>query len=140
MLEFDGWVIRLSLFRKDIQSATKKCLATGVTLNLPAGGFRNSTGIDDYNSVRVNLVFARNRLIDVFNHSVAVELLALVYLMDYYEPLFASDVDGESRTTAGPQRRVTSLHSEFDILWVVVEPTNNDQVFQTAGHKQLASE
>src|SRR5215218_2804401 len=61
-----------------------------------------------------------------------------LYLLDNNQPLLSVYFDLKRGPAVLPQRRIVSLDGRFDILRVVILPSNNHQVFEASGHEKLA--
>jgi len=55
--------------------------------------------------------------------------------VDYSQPFFTSASIEKARAAARPQRRMTALNRQLDILRVVVNASNENKVLQAAGDK-----
>ena len=54
------------------------------------------------------------------------------------QSFFVGDIDRKRRATTRPYRRVTLFHRQFNIVGVKVAATDDDQILQATGDKQLA--
>src|SRR5712692_11377443 len=69
---------------------------------------------------------------------VALRSVATLHLSYDDQTFFVSDIDGKRRTTTRPYCRVTLFHRQFNIVGVKVAATDDDQILQATGDKQLA--
>jgi hypothetical protein len=79
-----------------------------------------------------------DRLAHIPDYGAQIQILRALDFMNYDQAFFSLDVYGKRRATAGPQRRVTSLHRELDILRIMVPATDDDQVFGPTRNEYFA--
>src|SRR5205085_10053626 len=53
------------------------------------------------------------------------------------QPLFTQRINRKRYTTSRPRGWMALFYSQFDILWIVVTSSNEDQVFDATSHEQL---
>src|SRR5262249_20351744 len=109
------------------------------TLNLAARGLWDSAGFNQNNRMGVNLVLLHDSFADAPNHGFNVRVLSILDLLDNDEPFIALGIHRKRRPATSPQRRVTALDGEFDVLWIVVETANDDQIFEAARNIQFSA-
>lgn len=72
-------------------------------------------------------------------HILDFALLAAFHFVNDHQPLPTFDVDDyRGAQCPGREPRVAFFGRVFDILWVVVQPVDDDQVFEPAGDEQFA--
>ena len=120
------------------QHAFQIGFTAGVALNLAAGGLGNAAGFDEHDRIDLQFVLAAHVSTDGLENFLYFVLLATFDLVDDDQLRLIGHVDREGSPAAGPHRVVRFFDGELDVVRIVIQSADDDQVFQTAGDKQLA--
>src|ERR687883_2102839 len=81
-------------------------------------------------------MFVSDRLTDPFDDLRGILRLA-VKLLNHDEAFFAGGINRESGPTSRSQCGVATLNRQFDVLWIMIVASDDNQVFEPAGHKEF---
>ena len=130
----------------DLQPLLQETLTTHVPLQLATGRLGNATSLDQYHGVNGEFVLLHNCLPDCLNEGLCLDRASLTFYLLHDNkalcPVLLNLLNRKHCTTMRPQEWVAAFQRLFDCLFyifgIVIAAVDNDQIFETAGHKQLA--
>jgi hypothetical protein len=125
-------------FDDGLETSIEICLSAGVALDFAARCFGDAPMLEQHDARQLYLVFCGDGLPDEFDDVLTIRRLPVFYLLHHHETLFVVHLDGEGRAATRSQRWMTALDRQLDVLRVMVQTTNDDEVFETARDEELA--
>ena len=127
-----------AVFGKGLEFAGQERRATGMALDLAAGGFGNRAASHQHDRVQRQAMLIEHRPANRIQHRREIDLSVARDLLHQNEALAAVVVHDKSGPVAGFQQRVTPAGRGLDILRIAVQAADDDQVVPSAGDVELA--
>ncbi len=120
-----------------LQLAGAECGADRVTLDLSAGGLVDSAAADQDNGIEGEAVLFEHRGADRVDDRSQIGAPVADDLVHEDKALRTVFLESEGCAKAGGKQRVALARRRFDVLWVMIEPANDDEVVDPAGDVEL---
>ena len=121
-----------------LERGVQETLTAGMALDLAARCFGNAAGLDQRDRFDGQIVLGRDVPANGLEHARQLALLPALDLLHHDKPLGSVDLNRHRGAIARSQPRMALTNRQLNVLRIMVQPANDDQVFQPAGDEHFA--